>query len=519
MTRNDRSARLPERERNRLLRRVDWRFLLSSPAPDRLLCLGDEELRASCALIAGAVEARADTGAGEYDTVVASNPTPAILATVLARLRAGGELYAEWSGGMADAARGQVAAAGFADVRCYWPWPAPPNAEVWVPLDAPWAFDYYVSTDRHVYSGLRHRLGTRARRYLARRALATKRATPVSIIARKPAQAHAAAGGSAIVDAVRERTGSRGTTAVALLTGGPRAISKVIGLVYGEEQRVPAAIIKWPRVRDSVAGLSNESAVLAACHARAPSPGVPRVLATIGEDDTFAVAETAAAGAPMFATLTSHNVAVRARAGAAWISDFHLAHRGPPASDAYLTGRADAAIARFSETFGGVVDRALLDDTARILRGLRAVPVVIEHRDCGPWNIFLGDDGQLAVLDWESSRVEGLPLLDLIYFVTYMAFFVDGAMVSRRFADSYRASLDASTVTGALRHELVARYGAAFGISRDAERALRALCWMEHAESEFQHFTTDAAGSPSADALRQSVFAQLWAEEIIDLGR
>jgi len=65
----------------------------------------------------------------------------------------------------------------------------------------------------------------------------------------------------------------------------------------------------------------------------------------------------------------------------------------------------------------------------------------------------------------------------------------------------------------------VAAYREAFGISRGAERALRALCWMEHAESEFQHFTTDAAGRPSASALRESVFARLWAEEIMDLGR
>jgi hypothetical protein len=51
------------------------------------------------------------------------------------------------------------------------------------------------------------------------------------------------------------------------------------------------------------------------------------------------------------------------------------------------------------------------------------------------------------------------------------------------------------------------------------ERALRALCWIEHADSEFQHFTADAGGRPSNDALRASVFVQLWKEEIVDLRR
>jgi hypothetical protein len=92
-------------------------------------------------------------------------------------------------------------------------------------------------------------------------------------------------------------------------------------------------------------------------------------------------------------------------------------------------------------------------------------------------------------------------------------------MVSRRFADSYRATLDPRSTTGALRAELVKQYRDRFGISTDAERALRALCWIEHADSEFQHVTADAGGRPTDDALRASVFVQLWKEEIAALGR
>ena len=45
-----------ESERNRLLRRADWRYLLPSAEPGRVLCLGGAELRAACAVIGSHVD-------------------------------------------------------------------------------------------------------------------------------------------------------------------------------------------------------------------------------------------------------------------------------------------------------------------------------------------------------------------------------------------------------------------------------------------------------------------------------
>jgi aminoglycoside phosphotransferase (APT) family kinase protein len=174
-------------------------------------------------------------------------------------------------------------------------------------------------------------------------------------------------------------------------------------------------------------------------------------------------------------------------------------------------------IQRFAETFGGVVDESLLERTSRLCEQLGEIPSVIEHRDFGPWNLFLDDTRRITVLDWESSRVRGLPLLDLIYFITYMAFFVDGAMVTRKFEESYRNTLDSRTRMGALRQELVEQHREQLGLSTGAGRALRALCWIGHAESEFQAFSADAGGPPSEAALQKSVFARLWALEVTDL--
>ena len=263
----------------------------------------------------------------------------------------------------------------------------------------------------------------------------------------------------------------------------------------------------------------READVLAACHARMPAAGVPRLLARCGSGAELAVAETSAHGAPLFTRVSRSAFGALSRQGASWLADFHDMHRAAPPDTGVWSARADQAIARFAETFGAVIDTRMLEETARVITHLENVPAVIEHRDFGPWNILIDDAGALTVLDWESSRVHGLPLLDLIYFVTYMAFFVDGAMVSRRFAKSYRETLDPRSTSGAVRAELVQQYRERFGISIDAERALRALGWIEHADSEFRHFTADAGGHPTDDALRASVFVQLWKEEIAALGR
>ena len=78
MTTSRPAATLTERERNRLLRRVDWRFLLTSPAPSRVLCLTCGELRASCAVFAETDDGDSDSAA-EYDLVVLADPSRAIL--------------------------------------------------------------------------------------------------------------------------------------------------------------------------------------------------------------------------------------------------------------------------------------------------------------------------------------------------------------------------------------------------------------------------------------------------------
>lgn len=51
----------------------------------------------------------------------------------------------------------------------------------------------------------------------------------------------------------------------------------------------------------------------------------------------------------------------------------------------------------------------------------REWPVVLQHGDLAPWNVLKSPDGNLYLLDWEYSFLEGFPYLDLIYYILRVA--------------------------------------------------------------------------------------------------
>jgi aminoglycoside phosphotransferase (APT) family kinase protein len=140
--------------------------------------------------------------------------------------------------------------------------------------------------------------------------------------------------------------------------------------------------------------------------------------------------------------------------------------------------------------------------------------VVCEQRDFAPWNLLVGRDDDLAVLDWESSEPRGIPALDLIYFLTYLGIHLDGAHATGRYAESYLATLTPSTPLGELAAECLELYGRKTGVPADDLHALRTLTWMLHSRSAYRQLAGEAAGPPSPQRLRRALFARLWEAEV-----
>jgi hypothetical protein len=299
-----------------------------------------------------------------------------------------------------------------------------------------------------------------------------------------------------------------------LLTGGHRSVNKVVGVVMRDHGAEPSAVVKMPRVPESIPALWNEARTLQQLEGR-PNPvqGAPRVLSFVEQGASTRLVESAIRGVPVAARLRAGTYRRFALQAADW--QVRLAGRAAPVGPAAWWDRlVEPALAEVSAAYGPVLDVCQLERTREQLSGLSTLPLVCEQRDFSPWNVLVDGNGELAVLDWESSELRGLPALDLIYFLAYLAFYVDGAMASGRFRQAHRRALDPSTPTGRVTHDALRRYCEGVGLDPTALGPLRLLTWLVHARSEYRQLTADAGHRPSPEQLRSAVFITLWQEEL-----
>ncbi len=513
-----------ERDPNRLLRRADWRFLLSNPQPVKSICFAHGLLAEAVALISDHLVEPHHSPPGDCDLAVAVNPDPATLRAAWTALHPGGMCYSEWYSpltGGPEGVRRRLEAAGFTGVTCYWPWPWPDRGSplFWLPIEAPEALHYFLTTRPRAPS-MMLRARSMVFQALWHLGLHARLIVPICVTARKSMAVEAGADAN-LLDTIRAEWSAwdLGLTpkrlSWLLLTGGQSSINKVVGLVFADSDRQPRMIVKWPRVPESIPALAQEAATLQAVQTLRPRgmPGVPRVIFFRECTGRTALGETVLKGQPLFTLVRPDNYRDLALKVTDWLAD--LAGHAPSHSRTDWWNRLiETALTDFEQSFGIVLDPSRLRETRAILSTLGDLPLVCEHRDCSPWNVLVGAGGDLILLDWESAELRGLPSLDLIYFLTYMAFFLDCAMESGRFRESYREALNPTTFTGQVQAECEQRYCERIGLDPATLRPLRLLVWLIHSQSEYKQFVAEAAGRPKPATLRRSLFVSLWEEEL-----
>jgi hypothetical protein len=489
-------AQLDERSRNDLLRRVDWRFLLRRNDEPRARVPADGVLERSLALVS------TSPAAGEEpDLLVLVNPRRRDLRAAAAELAPDGALYAEWRrpllGGRRRVGR-SIQAMGFEDVRWYWRWPRPGRGpQFWLPLDAPRALAFFLAP--------RRRAAGRGRRLLAAAwpwALRLRLLVPVCAVAQRPG-----AGPDAVGNAVRRHAGA-GAVSWILISGGRRSVNKVVALPFADSVDRPQLVVKFARgaVEDEL--LRREAEVLRQLEESRPElAGVPRVLFIERRCGRLGLGETALEGEPLIWRLNRDTFDRLCTLVTEWLAGL-AAPPGPTRPPA-----VDEPLARFADDYAAVVTHGELDRARAVLSSLPDLPVVCEQRDCAPWNVLLAGD-EVSVADWESAEPDGLPTLDLVYFLTNAALHVAGALDRGPATRAYLDSLDTRTGVGRVVAACEAAYCDRLEIDLQLVPALRLLCWTIHARSEYERFEGDAAGRPSADRLATGLFLELWRAEV-----
>lgn len=509
-----------------LLRRADWRFLAGIPAPARSLCLASGRLAQATRLISEQIVEPQSNLTDACDLAVVGHPDQATLRQAWQALQPGGVCYSEWRspwvGGLPGVQR-RLEAAGFTQVTAYWPWPLPDLASpaFWLPLDAPQALRYFLEKRPQASSPPR-RIGQAALRMIWQIARQARLLAPLCVVARKLACKSAPGRpgeNTTLLDSLHQRwqTWDLGPPpsrlSWLLLTGGRSHLNKLVALIFVDAVPVPRLIIKLPRVPESVPALAQEAANLQAVQSQSATAGIPRVLFHDEWAGQPILGETFLMGQPLYQALrreTYHTLAIQTTD---WLAD--LAGQAPACAAALWWPRlVEPALVDFERAFGAVISPEQISLTRARLATLPALPPVCEQRDCSPWNVLLTPENQLAVLDWESAEPHGLPGLDLIYFLTYLAFFVEGIMETGNFGEAYRRALTPTTFTGQSVLECQQRYVTRLGLAPTVLHPLRLLTWLIHARSEYKRLEAAAGGPPSADALQRSLFFTLWKEEL-----
>jgi len=484
------AAELPEAQLNRLLRRVDWRFLLHTEDAPSVADMTAGKTSLAVHLIA----AKGKPLPGDADLATIGYPTRLALRGAIESVRPGGEVAAFWQLPRPAAVRRatrRMRAAGLEDVRILWPGPLPfRQPEFWLPLDSGEAAGHLLAR-RPPSSTLQAAL-----RPLWRASARAGLLFPLCAIGRMP-------GG--------DGTGSEPDTAL-LLTGGQRSINKVVGLRLGADGEA-TAVVKLARVATADEALEREAAMLRTVETERPGlRGVPRVLEEGMRAGRRALAESAVHGAPLIDCLTPDSFAELAGSVTSWLIELARSGEAQPPGE-WWERLVGARLRAFERDFAQALPADLPSQLEQALAALGPLPLVPEHRDCSPWNVVL-DDGEPGLHDWESAEPRGLPGLDLAYFLANCAFVLDGTIETGRTRESYERLRDPSTPYGAIAAECEGRYRRALGLDPSDLALLRLLTWLVHSASDHRHLTMESGGTPDPEALRASTYLGLIEAEL-----
>ncbi len=271
--------------------------------------------------------------------------------------------------------------------------------------------------------------------------------------------------------------------------------------VFPDGEPDPALVVKFARLPDHSAPFAAESAAASTLERRASVSRrmVPRLLASGVIDDVPYSVEEAATGRQLSHVLVSSVSRARklqlVERVASWILE--LGYESAGASD-----DGTRAIEVVLERARG--SRWEMEIEAK---GAPSVPAVVAHNDLGCWNI-LTDGSEFRVVDWESSCYPGVPLWDLLYFLTdALATIVAGE------DDEARGSAAVDLLTGKSELSAVLFDGlrvacGRLGIHPREGARLATLCWIHHGVSA--DLRQVASTSPAREVPYLSRLVEVW---------
>jgi len=273
-----------------------------------------------------------------------------------------------------------------------------------------------------------------------------------------------------------------------LLTKGVEEGSKLVLLVFLDGNAAPRLAVKLGRTPAQNASLEAERRNLEALADRGDNGqvGAPVVLGSSWIDGRLILMQLPVEGRNLLELAAASRSTMYVRLVVDWLIHLARATRHVAAEKALSDRRLAGPDAPEPGRLLRDLPRESLPSPLSILNELRgeSIPAVFEQRDLSTWNILVGADGRLTVLDWESASPAGIPVWDLFYFLLQYGFMVHRAAGPQAQLRSFSDTFATRTGFGAIAHEAVARYIGAVGVRREWLSPLLAACWAHHAYGE-----------------------------------
>lgn len=536
-------SRLTEEYSNLVLLRADWRFLLPDPNPNKSICFTDGMLAKAVETISNStLQSDLHPPSDEYDLAVASNPDEKLLNAAFSALKPGGSCYIEWDVRIffrPESIDTILKKAGFEMINSYMPKPDPAKAPsaVWIPLGSYGAASFVIKRGYHdktqsaitkMGKALRYFLWLLSPRlFINYPWLFSSGQTRFKIcsLARKPGtrsrKEYPLLVEEKLGNIIRSYLNDHGNsehcklTEILMLSGGSHSFNKIILAVFEEKAYTPSIVLKIPRINRSALTLANEVKTLHTVHDKFKlTTGIPQVVFANRDLGYYAVGETFIEGVPLAKILNKNNCRDLALKATSWLLELAKKSEVRLPND-WRTTLIEPLIQEFTTHFGHSIDPRLIQQTNDVVCNLEIPSLICEHRDFSPWNIHVDSNGRLGVLDWESSRLNGLPALDLIYFMTHLTFYVEDTWSSATFEESYRSMLNRDTFMGSVFQECLSHYATMLGIPIKSLYPLRIVTWLTHLTSEFKCSANDDQHAEQLEITGKGLFLDFWEEEIL----
>jgi hypothetical protein len=254
-------------------------------------------------------------------------------------------------------------------------------------------------------------------------------------------------------------------------------LARGIFQIFPPGETAPRWVLKFARVagyRDPF-DRDERGLRLAAEAGGAVAEHAPRLIGRLEVDGLHASIETAAVGEILAMRLRRHR-AVRSSIAAvesiaSWILQVAQETAAPPTALAAERRRLSEEVVPRWTSYGVASD---------LVDRLPELPAVLQHNDIGSWNVIVTDAGEFVVIDWESARRHGLPLWDLLYFLTDALSALEGANTFEERAAAAIPLLRGESRWSDLLFGWVRRAVDVAQIDPDAVGPIATLGWLHH---------------------------------------